>query len=83
MPYPARPVPDALPQFVGTAVVRPSEEQREALLSFVEAGYREGRSLRELAALTDRTQTAIRRALADRGVTLRPRGAPSLGDDLT
>lgn len=78
MPYPARPVPDPLPQFVGTAVVRQTEEQREALLSFVEAGYREGKSLRELAALTDRSQTAIRRALAERGVALRPCGAPSL-----
>ncbi|WP_367652508.1 helix-turn-helix domain-containing protein [Intrasporangium sp.] len=78
MPYPARPVPDPLPQFVGTATVRQTEEQREALLSFVEKGYREGRSLRELAALTDRTQTAIRRALSERGVALRPRGAPAL-----
>lgn len=78
MPYPARPVPDPLPQFVGTATVRQTQEQREALLSFVENGYASGKSLRELAALTDRTQTAVRRALAERGVALRPRGAPSL-----
>jgi len=40
MPYSARPVPDPLPQFVGTASVRQTREQREALLSLVEMGYR-------------------------------------------
>lgn len=59
MPYPARPVPDPLPQFGGTATVRQTQEQREALLSFVEKGYAGGKSLRELAALTDRTQTVL------------------------
>lgn len=76
VPYPGQPVPDPLPQFVGTATVRQTWQQREALLTFAERGYLEGRSLRFLAAQTDRSQTAIRRALRERGVSLRRRGAP-------
>ncbi len=76
MPYPGKPVPDPLPQFVGTATVKQTRQQRGALLTFVERGYLEGRSRRFLAAQTDRSQTAIRRALRERGVALRRRGAP-------
>lgn len=76
MPYPGKPVPEALPEFRGTAVVRQSPQQRLLLLEFVTHEYLAGRSLRELAALTDRSQTAIRRALSQSGVPLRGRGAP-------
>ncbi|KQZ90156.1 hypothetical protein ASD62_13465 [Phycicoccus sp. Root563] len=77
MPYPGRPVLEPLPQFRGTATVRQTPEQRAALLEFVARGHQTGRSLRELAELTDRTQTAIRRALDEAGVQRRGRGAPA------
>lgn len=75
MVYPGRPVREPLPQFVGTAGARQTPEQREELLEFVAAEYQAGRSLRELGELTARSQTAIRRALAQAGVPLRGRGA--------
>ncbi|MFC6044754.1 helix-turn-helix domain-containing protein [Nocardioides hankookensis] len=67
---------DPLPQFAGTASCRPTAAQREELIAFVAAGYRNGLSLRELAELTDRTQTAVRRALDQAGVRRRDVGAP-------
>ena len=75
MVYPGRSVHDALPQFRGTATTRPTPEQRAELLDFVAREYAAGRSLRELAELTDRTQSAIRRALDQTGVRRRGRGA--------
>lgn len=76
MPYPGRPVLQVLPQFVGTAGVRTqTPEQCARLLAFVAAEYERGRSLRELAELTGRTQTAVRRALDQAGVRRRGRGA--------
>ncbi|MFC8502477.1 helix-turn-helix domain-containing protein [Pedococcus sp. NPDC057267] len=55
--------------------MRQTAEQRAELLAFVAREYEAGRSLRELAELTDRTQSAVRRALDQAGVTRRPRGA--------
>ena len=81
MPYPSRPVHETLARFAGTNTTRPTREQRAALLEFVAAGYRAGRSLRELAELTGRTQTAVRRALDDAGVPRRPRGAYRVRSD--
>ncbi|GGM99504.1 hypothetical protein GCM10009721_28170 [Terrabacter tumescens] len=78
MPYPSRPVPEPLPQFLGTATNRQTPEQRKRLLEYVGKGYLEGKSLRVLAAETDRTQTAIRRALRDLDMPLRDRGAPPI-----
>ncbi|KQW45048.1 hypothetical protein ASC77_19905 [Nocardioides sp. Root1257] len=75
MPYPARPVLEPLPQFVGSNTTRPTPAQRAALVTFVVAEYEAGRSLRELAELTDRTQTAVRRALDAAGIVRRTRGA--------
>lgn len=74
-PYPSRPALDALPQFAGTAVTRPSPQQRQDLLAFVAEAYVAGRSLREIAELTDRSQTAVRRALDQAGVRRRGPGA--------
>ena len=54
MPYPSRPVLEALPEFQGTATVRQSAEQRERLVAFSAEQYRAGRSLRQIAELTDR-----------------------------
>ena len=79
MTYPSRPVLQVLPQFVGTAGVRQTPVQRERLLVFVAQQYSEGRSLRELAELTGRTQAAVRRALDQAGVPRRDRGAPTIG----
>lgn len=76
MPYPARPVLDVLPQFVGTAGTRQTPEQRAQLLEFVSREYAGGRSLRQLAELTGRSQSAIRRALRQGGVSTRGPGAP-------
>ena len=66
---------ETLPQFKGTNSTHPTEKQRAELVEFVVAQYEAGRSLRELAELTGRTQTAIRRALDEAGVPRRPRGA--------
>ena len=61
MPYPSRPVLEPLEEFKGSATVRQSPEQRARLLAFAAEQYVAGRSLRQIAELTDRTQTAIRR----------------------
>lgn len=77
MPYPNRPVLDVLPQFRDTNLSRgQTPAQRQELLDFVTEQYEAGRSLRELAELTGRTQTAIRRALDQAGIARRPTGAP-------
>jgi predicted transcriptional regulator len=76
--YPGRKVHDVLPQFAGTNVIKPTREQRAELLAFVARGYPAGRSLRELAELTGRTQTAIRRALDELGIPRRDRGAVAI-----
>ena len=78
MAYPGRPVLEPLARFRGTATTRQTAEQRYELLAFAAEQYVGGRSLREIAELTDRTQSAIRRALAQAGVPLRGRGAPRL-----
>jgi len=75
MPYPGRPVRPTLPQFVGSNVIRPTPEQRAALLAFLAEQSQSGRSLRELAELTGRSQTAVRRALDQTGVPRRSKGA--------
>ena len=59
MPYPSRPVLEALPEFQGTATVRQSAEQRDRLVAFSAEKYRAGRSLRQIAELTDRSQTVL------------------------
>ncbi len=76
MAYPSRPTLKVLPQFRGTASIRQTPQQRATLLAFVTTAYQEGRSIHELAELTGRTQTAIRRALDQAAVPRRPRGAP-------
>jgi len=77
-PYPARPTLAVLPQFVGTAGVHQTAGQRADLLAFVAQHYAAGRSVQQLAELTGRSQTAVRRALDQAGVRRRPRGAPGV-----
>lgn len=78
MAYPSRPTLVLLPQFRGTATVRQTRDQREALLAFVDEHYRAGRSLRELCELTGRSTTAVRRALDQAGTPRRGRGAETI-----
>lgn len=82
MVYPGRKVHDVLSQFAGTNVTRPTTEQRAELLAFVAKEYPVGRSLRELAELTGRSQAAIRRALDQAGIPRRGSGAPAIRDSL-
>jgi predicted transcriptional regulator len=75
MPYPSRTVLEVLPQFRETNLSRgQTAEQRRELLEFVTLQYEAGRSLRELAELTGRTQT-VQRALDETHVLRRGRGA--------
>jgi hypothetical protein len=78
MAYPSRPTLATLPQFRGTAGIRQTPQQRAQLLAYVAEQYTAGRSVHELAELTGRTQTAVRRALDQAGVRRRPRGAARL-----
>lgn len=80
MPYPGRKMHDVLPEFVSTNGTRPTPEQRARLLKYVATEYRAGRSLRELAELTGRTQTAVRRALDASDVPRRSPGARRMDD---
>ena len=75
MSYPSRPVLEVLPQFRATASVRQTLAQRRQLIDFVALEYQRGSSLRQLGEQTGRTQTAVRRALDQAGVTRRGRGA--------
>ncbi len=54
---------------------RPTPELQERLAVFVLAAYAEGRSLREIAELTDRSFSAIRNLLERHGVHRRSVGA--------
>lgn len=78
MSYPSRPVLKVLEQVRHTASVRQTCAQRRQLIEFVAAAYQQGRSLRELAEFTGRTQTAVRRALDEAGVARLGRGAQSV-----
>ncbi|MFC3804501.1 helix-turn-helix domain-containing protein [Terrabacter sp. MAHUQ-38] len=75
MPYPGRPVLQVLPEFVGTGAVHQTADQRARLLAFCAEQYADGRSIHELAELTGRSQSAVRRALDQAGVRRRGRGA--------
>ncbi len=76
MPYESRPRLEPLPEFVGTA--RPGLCAPPGLVEFVLTAYGAGRSLREIAELTDRTYGAVRNILDRAGVARRPAGAPRL-----
>ncbi|WP_457622844.1 helix-turn-helix domain-containing protein [Nocardioides secundeburneus] len=79
VPYPSRPTLEPLARFRGSATIKPSPHQRAEFVAFVVSGYQAGRSLRQIAELTDRTQTAVRRALDQAGIPRRARGAARLG----
>ena len=76
MVYAGRPTLGVLAEFRGSASTRQSPEQRRRLREFVAAVYQRGRSLRELAEMTVRTQTAVRRSRDEACVERRASGAP-------
>ncbi|MGX5653679.1 helix-turn-helix domain-containing protein [Geodermatophilus nigrescens] len=75
MPYPPRPPLSALPEFAGTALPHPNPAVQRRVESFVVEQYRAGRSLREIAELTDRSFSAVRNILHKHGVGRRGPGA--------
>ncbi|SDG19865.1 helix-turn-helix domain-containing protein [Klenkia brasiliensis] len=81
MPYPPRPQLQPLPEFAGTAQAGRflNRELRERLETYVVTAYTEGRSLREIAELVDRTSTAVRRVLDAHRVPRRAVGAARTG----
>jgi hypothetical protein len=83
VPYPPRPQLQALPEFAGTALSRPDPAVQARVEAFVLEQYADGRSLREIAELTDRSFSAVRNILDKYGVRRRERGAATtaLTDD--
>ncbi|MFQ1002625.1 helix-turn-helix domain-containing protein [Modestobacter sp. SSW1-42] len=75
MPYPPRPQLRPLPEFAGTAVSRPDPAVQARVESFVLEQYAGGRSLREIAELTDRSHSAVRNILDRHEVRRRGCGA--------
>lgn len=82
MPYPPRPQLRPLPEFAGTARTGTigDRDLQARLEAFVIAQYAAGRSLREIAELIDRTQTAVRRVLDKHHVPRRAPGARPVAD---
>jgi hypothetical protein len=79
VPYPPRPQLKPLPEFAGQT--RSGTRATDRLIEFVLSEYAQGRSLRQIAELTDRTHSAIRNILDRAGVPRRPTGARRQRDD--
>ena len=75
MPYPPRPQLQPRSQFAGTAVPRPDPAVQARVEAFVLEQYAGGRSLREIAELTDRSHGGVRNILDKYGVRRRAVGA--------
>lgn len=78
MPYPPRPQLRPLAEFAGTASPRPDPAVQARVEAFIVEHYVTGRSLRELAELTDRSFSAVRNILTRHGVHRRATGASAL-----
>ncbi len=76
MPYPPRPQLKPLPRFAGTA--QPGARSDPTLRAFIVEQYRAGRSLRDIAALTARSHSAVRNHLERAGELRRDVGAPPI-----
>jgi len=63
------------PEFAGAAVSLPDPEVQAGVEAFVLDQYAGGRSLREIAELTDRSHSAVRNILDKHGVRRRAPGA--------
>jgi hypothetical protein len=59
LPYPPRPQLRPLPEFSGTAKPRPDPTVQAWVEAFIVDQYAAGRSLRQLAELTDRSFSAV------------------------
>ncbi|SNS69836.1 abortive infection protein, AbiV family [Geodermatophilus pulveris] len=82
MPYPPRPQLKPLPEFAGTAKSRPAPAVQARVERFILDNYAAGRSLRELAELTDRSHSAVRNILDKHGVRRRDTGAVTIAGHL-
>jgi hypothetical protein len=78
VPYPSRPILDPLAPFTYDLKNGYNLFQRDRFDAFVAEQYTAGLSLRQIAELTGRTQTAVRRSLDRSGTPRRGRGAPPL-----
>ena len=78
VPYPPRPQLRPMPEFAGTASPRPDPAVQAQVETFIVEQYAAGRSLRELAELTDRSFSAVRKILTRHGVHRRGSGASVL-----
>jgi hypothetical protein len=78
VPYPPRPQLQPLPEFRGTASPRPAPAVQARVEAFIVEQYEAGRSLRQLAELTDRSFSAVRNILTRRSVHRRSSGAAVL-----
>jgi hypothetical protein len=78
--YPPRPQLRPLPEFAGTASPRPDPATQARVEAFIIEQYDAGRSLRELAELTDRSFSAVRNILTRHGVRRRGSGAGVIGE---
>jgi hypothetical protein len=67
-----------LPEFAGTASPRPDPAVQARVEAFIVTNYAAGRSLRELAELTDRSFSAVRNILTRHDVHRRGTGAAVL-----
>lgn len=76
LPYPPRPQLKPLPEFAGSAHPRPDPALQRRVEEYISSQYTAGRSLRELAELTDRSHSAIRNILHKHGLNRRDVGAP-------
>src|SRR3712207_6533608 len=81
MPYPPRPQLRPLAEFAGTASPRPDPTMQARVERFILEQYAAGRSLRELAELTDRSFSAVRNILKKYGVIRRGVGAVPVADE--
>ncbi|MGX5653378.1 helix-turn-helix domain-containing protein [Geodermatophilus nigrescens] len=78
MPYPPRAELRPLAAFAGSASPRPDPDVQAHVERSVVEQYTAGRSLRELAELTDRSFSAVRKILDRHGVRRRGVGAARL-----
>jgi hypothetical protein len=79
--YPPRRTHPPLPAFADTASPRPDPVIQAQVEAFIVEQYADGRSLRELAELTDRSFSAVRKILDRRGLHRRGVGAARLDED--
>ena len=83
MPYPPRPQLRPIREMADSVRTgRPAADGlQDRVEAFIVEAYRAGRSLREVAELVGRSQTAVRRTLDKHSVPRRPSGAPAMPRD--